>query len=87
MASRYTGRLDHPISPRCLKIDTHHHFFAKTVLKLAPEFAHGTATFDVGFTGFFPMTPEDHLEFMDRNGIQTAVLVGYVPFLKLTRLQ
>lgn len=57
------------------RIDTHHHFFSEDIPELAPEFAHGVATFGVGFTGVFPKTPEDHLRFMDREGIQTAVLV------------
>lgn len=62
------------------RIDVHHHCFPDGVPDLAPEFAKGTATFGVGFTGFFPKTPEDHLKYMDEVGIQTAVVVSWRQF-------
>jgi 6-methylsalicylate decarboxylase len=57
------------------RIDVHHHCFPSTVPALASEFSSTERQFDVGFTGFFPSKPEDHLAYMDRVGIQTVVVV------------
>lgn len=58
------------------RIDVHHHCFPENVEQLAAEFGRGEVKFGVGFTGVFPGRVEDHLRYMDANGIQTAIVVS-----------
>lgn len=66
------------------RIDVHHHCFPENVEELAAEFGRGEVKFNVGFTGVFPGRANDHLRYMDENGIQTAIVVSLerVAFLR-----
>lgn len=60
------------------RIDVHHHCFPSSVAELAPEFANSSdVAFGVGFTGNFPGNADEHLQYMDEVGIQTAVVVSF----------
>ena len=54
------------------RIDTHHHCFPPGVPQIWSEYEHNS--FTLQYTAF-PHDPEEHLEFMDSLGIQTAIIV------------
>ena len=58
------------------RIDVHHHCFPQSVLELRSEFQE--KKFGIAFTDF-PVKPEEHLQFMDQNEIQTAIIVRFPP--------
>lgn len=55
------------------RIDVHHHCFPATVAELRSEFRGNK--FGVPFNDF-PVKPEDHIQYMDEIGVQTAVIVS-----------
>lgn len=59
------------------RIDVHHHCFPGTVDELQSEFEHNS--YNLNYTPF-PKTPDEHLEYMDEVGIQTAVIVSFSTF-------
>ena len=61
------------------RIDVHHHCFPESVAELRSEFQDNK--YGIAFTDF-PVKPEEHLQYMDEVGVQTAVLVS-LPSLKL----
>lgn len=58
------------------RIDVHHHCFPGTLEELQSEFEHNS--YNLNYSPF-PQGPEEHLEYMDRVGIQTAVIVSDDP--------
>ena len=54
------------------RIDVHHHCFPGTEPELMSEFE--ANSYNLNYTPF-PTTPQEHLNFMDEVGIQTAVIV------------
>lgn len=55
------------------RIDVHHHCFPATVAELRSEFQDNK--FGIAFTDF-PVKPEEHIQYMDEVGVQTAVIVS-----------
>ncbi|KAK6379789.1 uncharacterized protein PV06_00326 [Exophiala oligosperma] len=53
------------------RIDVHHHCFPATVAELRSEFQDNK--FGIAFTDF-PVKPEEHIQYMDEVGVQTAVV-------------
>jgi hypothetical protein len=66
------------------RIDVHHHCFPGTLEELQSEFEHNS--YNLNYTPF-PQGPEEHLEYMDKVGIQTAVIVrwGGIPMTQSVR--
>lgn len=60
------------------RIDVHHHCFPESVAELRSEFQKQFQDnkFGIGFTDF-PVKPEEHLQYMDEVGVQTAVIVSF----------
>ena len=54
------------------RIDVHHHCFPGSVPELQSEFE--SNSYNLNYAPF-PRTPDEHLNYMDEVGIQTAVIV------------
>lgn len=55
------------------RIDVHHHCFPASVSELRSEFQDNK--YGVAFIEF-PVKPEEHIQYMDEVGVQTAVIVS-----------